>query len=96
MKKLVLMAVAIVAVSFASCGGNKAANAEATTAQLLLLTALLLILPQLPNKYGSHRAQERIESLTCASTQTFFMRECHQITLLQMTDILTRQNQTGT
>ncbi len=30
MKKLVLMAVAIVAVSFASCGGNKAANAEAT------------------------------------------------------------------
>ena len=95
MKKLVLMAVAIVAVSFASCGGNKAANAEA--AQLLLLTALLLILPQLPNKYGSHRAQERIESLTCASTQTFFMRECHQITLLQMTDTLfTRQNQTGT
>ena len=32
MKKLVLMAVAIVAVSFASCGGNKAANAEATDA----------------------------------------------------------------
>lgn len=32
MKKLVLMAVAIVAVSFASCGGNKAANAEATEA----------------------------------------------------------------
>ena len=30
MKKLVLMAIAIVAVSFASCGGNKAANAEAT------------------------------------------------------------------
>ena len=30
MKKLVLMAVAIVAVSFASCGGNKAANAETT------------------------------------------------------------------
>ena len=30
MKKLVLMAVAFVAVSFASCGGNKAANAEAT------------------------------------------------------------------
>ena len=30
MKKLVLMAVAMVAVSFASCGGNKAANAEAT------------------------------------------------------------------
>ena len=30
MKKLVLMAVAIVAVSFASCGGNKAANTEAT------------------------------------------------------------------
>ena len=30
MKKLVLMAVAIVAVSFASCGGNKGANAEAT------------------------------------------------------------------
>ena len=86
MKKLVLMAVAIVAVSFALL-----------TAQLLLLTALLLILPQLPNKYGSHRAQERIESLTCASTQTFFMRECHQITLLQMTDTLfTRQNQTGT
>ena len=32
MKKLVLMAVAIVAVSFASCGGNKAANAEETAA----------------------------------------------------------------
>lgn len=31
MKKLVLMAVAIVAVSFASCG-NKAANAEQATA----------------------------------------------------------------
>ena len=31
MKKVVLMAVAIVAVSFASCG-NKAANAEQTTA----------------------------------------------------------------
>ena len=30
MKKLVLMAVAFVAVSFASCGGNKAANNEAT------------------------------------------------------------------
>ena len=30
MKKLVLMAVAIVAVSFASCSGNKAANTEAT------------------------------------------------------------------
>ena len=30
MKKLVLMAVAIVAVSFASCGGNKTANTEAT------------------------------------------------------------------
>ena len=30
MKKLVLMAVAFVAVSFASCGGNKAANAETT------------------------------------------------------------------
>ena len=28
MKKLVLMAVAMVAVSFASCGGNKAADAE--------------------------------------------------------------------
>ena len=34
MKKLVLMAVAIVAVSFASCGGNKAANAEATDERL--------------------------------------------------------------
>ena len=32
MKKLVLMAVAMVAVSFASCGGNKAANTEATEA----------------------------------------------------------------
>ena len=33
MKKLVLMAAAIVAVSFASCG-NKAANAEQATADL--------------------------------------------------------------
>lgn len=32
MKKLVLMAAAIVAVSLASCGGNKAANAEQATA----------------------------------------------------------------
>lgn len=32
MKKLVLMVVAIAAVSFASCGGNKAANAEQATA----------------------------------------------------------------
>ena len=32
MKKLVLMAAAIVAVSFASCGGNKAANAEQAAA----------------------------------------------------------------
>ena len=37
MKKLVLMAVAIVAVSFASCGGNKAANAEATEQLMLKL-----------------------------------------------------------
>ncbi len=28
MKKLVLMAVAVAAVSFASCGGNKSSNAE--------------------------------------------------------------------
>ena len=34
MKKLVLMAVAIVAVSFASCG-NKAANAEQATADAI-------------------------------------------------------------
>lgn len=34
MKKLVLMAVAIVAVSFASCG-NKAANAEQATADTI-------------------------------------------------------------
>ena len=32
MKKLVLIAAAIVAVSFASCGGNKAANAEQAAA----------------------------------------------------------------
>lgn len=32
MKKLVLMVVAIAAVSFASCGGNKAANAEQAAA----------------------------------------------------------------
>ena len=32
MKKLVLMAAAVVAVSFASSGGNKAANAEQATA----------------------------------------------------------------
>ncbi len=32
MKKLVLMAAAIVAVAFASCGGNKAANAEQAAA----------------------------------------------------------------
>ena len=36
MKKLVLMAVAIVAVSFASCG-NKAANAEQATADSIRL-----------------------------------------------------------
>ena len=38
MKKLVLMAVAIVAVSFASCGGNKAANAEATDTEEVAAT----------------------------------------------------------
>lgn len=32
MKKLVLMAAAIVTVSLASCGGNKAANAEQAAA----------------------------------------------------------------
>ena len=42
MKKLVLMAVAIVAVSFASCGGNKAANAEATETKQLMLKLLKL------------------------------------------------------
>ena len=35
MKKLVLMAAAIVAVSFASCG-NKAANAEQATADSII------------------------------------------------------------
>ena len=38
MKKLVLMAVAIVAVSFASCG-NKAANAEQATADSIRIAA---------------------------------------------------------
>ena len=33
MKKLVFLFVAFVAVSFASCGGNKNANAESTEAQ---------------------------------------------------------------
>ncbi|MBQ8673848.1 MAG: hypothetical protein IJ511_07360 [Bacteroides sp.] len=39
MKKLVLMAAAIVAVSFASCGGNKANNAEAEAADTLEVAA---------------------------------------------------------
>lgn len=35
MKKLVFLFVAFVAVSFASCGGNKNANAEATEAAVV-------------------------------------------------------------
>ena len=45
MKKLVLMAAAIVAVSFASCG-NKAANAEQAAADLSLIQSQLLKQPQ--------------------------------------------------
>ena len=41
MKKLVLMAAAIVAVSFASCG-NKAANAEQAAADSILSVSLTL------------------------------------------------------
>ena len=47
MKKLVFLFVAFVAVSFASCGGNKNANAESTEAavveELLLVIQFALI-----------------------------------------------------
>ena len=69
MKKLVLMAAAIVAVSFASCG-NKAANAEQATADSIRIADSIAAVEAAAAEAEQAAAQAAADSLNADSTAT--------------------------
>ena len=69
MKKLVLMAAAIVAVSFASCG-NKAANAEQATADSIRIADSIAAVEAAAAEAEQAAAQAAADSLNADSTRS--------------------------
>ena len=69
MKKLVLMAAAIVAVSFASCG-NKAANAEQATADSIRIADSIAAVEAAAAEAEQAATQAAADSLNADSTAT--------------------------
>lgn len=69
MKKLVLMAAAIVAVSFASCG-NKAANAEQATADSIRIADSIAAVEAAALEAEQAAAAAAADSLNADSTAT--------------------------
>lgn len=69
MKKLVLMAAAIVAVSFASCG-NKAANAEQAAADSIRIADSIAAVEAAAAEAEQAAAQAAADSLNADSTAT--------------------------
>ena len=69
MKKLVLMAVAIVAVSFASCG-NKAANAEQATADSIRIADSIAAVEAAAAEEAAAADTTTVDSVAVEATET--------------------------